>query len=513
MNILTADEIRKVEEKENEIGTKFLKLMSLAGSGCARIIMDSFAPEDGPVVVVCGKGKNGGDGFVIARKLMDNDYNVSIVLAFGEPSAEDAVINFHKATEIGIPVIRAYPDWHYAEQSIASAGLLVDAMFGIGFHGAANESQAYLFDLMNRAPAPVVAIDVPSGINADSGLVEGTCIHADLTISMSALKPCQVFFPAREYCGVTQVLDIGILEESFQCVTPSLMTYTEQDIKDRLPVRARTSHKNDFGHALLICGSKRMPGAGCMAANACLRAGAGLTTAAFPESAYPAFAAQLPPEIMRYPLAESPEGEFSFEALPELRKAMKKATVLLLGPGIGSGEAIRQLVHCVLSEAVVPVVLDADGLNAAASDPDVLKACKAPVIVTPHPGEMARLTGLSVSEINQNRTEIARNFAKEYNVTVLLKGPDTVVASPEKEKLYVNITGNQGLAKGGSGDTLAGIITGLVSGGMTPFHAAAVGAYLHGACAERAAEQIALQSMCASDVTLELPYVLRELEA
>lgn len=512
MDILTAAEIRAVEELENQIGTKFLKLMSLAGEACAKVIMERFPKDCGPVAVVCGKGKNGGDGFVIARRLHNADYDVSIVLAFGEPKAEDAVINYQKALDAGIPVIRSYPDHAFADQIIAKASVVVDAMFGIGFHGAANDEQAYIFDLVSRSKGNVVAIDVPSGVDTDTGAVEGSAVVADLTLTLTCLKPAHVVYPSCEYCGETMVLGIGILEESFACVKPGLMTYSEEDIYDLLPERPRTAHKNDFGHVLAICGSYQMPGAACLSANAALKIGAGLLTAAFPEKAYPAFGAQLFPEAMRVPVPDTEQGQFCTASLPGIFEAMKKANVLILGCGIGQGEEVEKAVAGVLSRAACPVVLDADGLGAVSHNLDLLKTCKGDLILTPHPGEMARLLGCSAAEVEADRKGCAKRFAEAYGVTVLLKGPDTLVAAPKEPAVYVNTTGNQGLAKGGSGDCLSGMIAGLLAQGLSPFQAASLGAYLHGRCAEFVAFQGSLRSLLASDLIGALPRVLERYE-
>lgn len=513
MNILNAAEIRKVEDVENETGIPFLKLMSLAGNACTRAIMEAFPADQGKVVVVCGKGKNGGDGFVIARKLLDNDYDVSVVLAFGNPTAGDAQINYEKALEAGVPVFNFSPDPHYAQQVIANADLIVDAIFGIGFHGAANEDQAEVFDLISRSRGLVVAIDVPSGVNTDTGEVEGAAVKADATLAISCLKPAHVLFPAREFCGETLVLDIGISEASFSSVDCELQALNHGEVADLLPKRKRTAHKNDFGHVLVIGGSRNMPGAACLASNAALRMGAGLVTVAFPESAYSAFGAQLSMEIMRVPVAETKTGQLTMEALPDLFTAMKKATVIVLGPGLGTGEAVEKVIAAVLEQATVPVVLDADGLNAVAKQMQLLKDTKAPLILTPHLGEFARLTGKPVAELKAHRKESIRSFVEEYKVTLLLKGADTLVTSFQNEKITVNTTGNQGLAKAGSGDTLTGIIAGLLAQRMEPEQAATVGAYLHGALAEEVAENNATRSMVASDLILELPWLLKKFEA
>ncbi|MBQ9066309.1 MAG: NAD(P)H-hydrate dehydratase [Clostridia bacterium] len=511
MRVLNAAEIRAVEEKENEIGTPFLRLMELAGTACARRIMERVSKQSGSVAIVVGKGKNGGDGFVIARKLQDADYTVSVILAFGKPTAEDAVHNYELAVSLGVPMIDYTEEPAYAQQTMARAHLIVDAIFGIGFRGAASESQAEVFDFITRCNAYVVAIDVPSGVETDTGAVNGSCVYADITYALTCLKPAHVFYPAREACGENVVLDIGILPESFSVVEPCLMTYEEKDLGRMLPARGRTSHKNDYGHVLSLCGSYRMPGAACLCANAAVRSGAGLVTAAFPQKAYPAVSSHLT-ESMMLPLPDSPDGMVVLSAGNVLRPFFERATTLVLGCGLGQSPEVRAVVIDALQNFAGPVVLDADGVNAIAHNPELLATVSGPVVLTPHPGEMSRLTGLPVSEILRDRVGTAARFADTYGVTVLLKGPDTVVASSLTRDIYVNTTGNQGLAKGGSGDTLSGILAALLAQGMDPFEAAACAAYLHGKAAEKAAETRALRSLAAGDLIAALPDVFQPYE-
>lgn len=505
MIITTAEEIRAIEVKEDEIGTKFLALMEKAGSGCADLIMESRAPEEDPVVVVCGNGKNGGDGFVIARKLLRAGYDVSIVLAFGAPKAADAIENYRRATDLDIPVF----EWGDPEASkaVETASLLVDCLFGIGFRGAANELQSEVFSAMNRSSAETVAIDVPSGVVTDTGEVLGEAVKADWTIAISTLKPLHVLYPAREYCGDIRILDIGLLPESYAVVDPHFKILTEEEAAALLPVRARTAHKNDAGHVLSLCGSYRMPGAACLCANAALRAGTGLLTAAYPEPAYPAVSSHLT-EAMSLPLPAADDGTLAAEALPVLKAFLPKTTVLVAGCGLGQSDDIRTVLVDLLKSSDIPAILDADALNNLAGDLSVLKERKAPTVLTPHPGEMARLTGRPVSDILKDRRVVAKSFADEYGVTVLLKGADTVIASSDTDDIIVNTTGNQSLAKGGSGDTLSGILAAFLAQKMAPAEAAAAAAFYHGKAAEYCTLDRAFRSVLATDLIDALPFVL-----
>lgn len=505
MIITTADEIRAIEVREDEIGTKFLALMEKAGSGCADLLMETYAPEDGPVTVVCGNGKNGGDGFVIARKLLRAGYDVSVVLAFGAPKAADAIENYRRATDLSVPVF----EWGdgEAEKAVKTASVLVDCLFGIGFRGAANELQSEVFSAMDHADGDTVAIDVPSGVVTDTGEVLGTAVKADRTIAISTLKPLHVLYPAREYCGDIRILDIGLLPESYAAVEPHLKTLNEEEAAALLPARARTAHKNDAGHVLSLCGSYRMPGAACLCAGAALRAGAGLLTAAYPAPAYPAISSHLT-EAMSLPLPATEEGTLSKESLPVLKEFLSKATVLVAGCGLGQSDDVRTVLVELLKTADFPVVLDADALNNLAGDLSVLKERTAPTVLTPHPGEMARLTGQPVSELLQDKRKTAKRLADELGVTVLLKGADTVIASCESDDIYVNTTGDQSLAKGGSGDTLSGILAAFLAQKMPPLEAAAAAAFYHGKAAEHCTKTMALRSVLATDLIEALPFVL-----
>lgn len=508
MKIFTSEEIRRVEERENEIGTGFLRLMELAGMECAKEIKRMVLPEDGPVAIVCGQGKNGGDGFVIGRKLKENDYDVTIVTAFGDPYAADAAKNRERALEAGVPIVDYSRDMHFAEQALASATLIVDTIFGIGFHGTPDEDQTEIFELINRCKGTVVSVDVPSGIDTDTGKVNGSAVRADVTFAITTLKPGHVLYPSREYCGFTKVIDIGILEESFEGISPSCFTLSDGERMDILPERPVTAHKNTFGHVLSVCGSRVMPGAAVMCATAAVNSGAGLVTAVFPESAYPSIASHTM-ECMLLPVAETDRGFLSENAARHIGYGLEKTDAAVIGCGIGKENETEKLLKKLLMKARIPCVIDADGLNGLEGRPDILIEMKAPAVITPHPGEFSRLTGKSVAEIEDDRRRCALDFAEKYGVTVVLKGPDTIVATPGRNDVYVNTTGNQGLAKGGSGDVLAGMIASFLAQGMEPFTASVAAVRIHGQAADLASEKTSLRGMKAGDILDAIPLVLR----
>ena len=499
MKIYTADEIRFVEERENEIGMEFLRLMENAGAACAKKI-EKLIKKDATVCIVCGKGKNGGDGFVIARKLVEEGMKVKIVLAQGAPLATDAIEMYHKVDVLSVEIIRYDWDANLASKAIAEADVIVDCIFGIGFHGEPDDACAEVFKSINCSTAIVVSVDVPSGVDTDTGDTCKYAVSADYTLAITTLKPAHVLFPAREACGEVIVLDIGISEEALSSVSPRLETLDNFEVSELLPTRSINAHKNDFGYVLCICGSKNMPGAACLCSGAACTVGAGLTTVAFPESAYASLSSHMR-EVMLLPLPEI-DGKLAatFECMSALSVYIQKASSIVIGPGLGQSEDVTELVTTVLRTAKCPVVIDADGLNAIASDLSILSGLSIPVVITPHPGEMNRLTGLSVEEIESNREGISEEFSKHHKVTVLLKGAATVVASPGISSVYINTTGNAALAKGGSGDVLAGIIGSLLAQGLSPYVATSCGAYIHGYAADLMVGDTSVAGMLASDL-------------
>ncbi len=508
MKIYTVDEIRRVEEHENQYGTKFLRLMENAGSACARqiqrFIKEKYVDEVSPqrvvrVCVVCGKGKNGGDGFVIARRLAEKGFQVKIVLAHGLPTARDAIEMYKKAETLDVIMNRYDKEPALCTGIMQAADVVVDCIFGIGFHGELNPQTEEIIRRMNEGSGYRISVDVPSGVNTDTGEVARACVQADMTLAISALKPAHVLLPSKKYCGNVEVLDIGISSESMVLVPPSLATLEKHELETLLPFRGDSSHKNDFGHVLVVAGSVNMPGAASLAANAALVTGAGLVTVAFPKSAYPSLAAHTL-EAMLCPLPETYDGLISEDAIPVLKEKLEKATVLIIGPGLGRGPNIQKIVEALIKEAKCPIVLDADGLNAIIDRTELFKLAHGPIVITPHPGEMSRISAIPTAMIEDNRVKVAKEFADGCNVTVLLKGPATVVASPDRNLKYINQTGNAGLAKGGSGDVLAGVVAAFLAQGLEPFEAAALGAYVHGYAGDLAAEKYSKNAMVASDL-------------
>jgi len=511
MRIFTATEMRDAEALAVKGGISYLELMERAGTACAEIIFERICEnrKNPQITIVCGKGKNGGDGFVIARKLAESGYSPCVVLALGTPVAEDAVQMLAKLPELFVRVLRLDKNRDAARSAILKADVLIDALFGIGFQGVPNGDAAEAIDLMLSSAAYKIAIDTPSGAESDCGDVSGACVNADLTLAISVLKPVHVLYPSRAFCGEIEVVQVGV-EESFYKDAPCFArTYNEAEVRALMPHRAMISNKGDFGRVLSVCGSRRYAGAAVFAAMGAVRSGAGLVFAAFPDCAYAAIGPQLPdtPLIL---LPSNMQGTFSVAAIPELLLEMKKANVMILGCGLGLNGDTREIVKTLLQNAEYTVIIDADGINALCGNIDILKEAHAPLILTPHPSEMSRLTGLSIGEVQQNRAEIAKSFARTHGVTLVLKGANTVVAEESGDSVYVNTTGNSGLAKGGSGDLLSGIVAGFVAQGVPD--AAAVGVYVHGLSGDIAAERLSKRGMTPGDCLDALPFVLSKYE-
>lgn len=497
MTVLTVDNMRKLEEAAVAGGLPYLRLMENAGSAAARVIRSSLALNGRRVTVLCGRGNNGGDGFVIARKLLEEGARVTVVLMSGAPATEQAREMFSRLRGTEVAVCNLETEPFLAAEAVQSAGLIVDAVYGIGFHGALPDHMRHLFRKVNTAAVPIVAVDIPSGLNADSGAADPDTVRATFTVTFSALKPALIAAAAETYYGRVEVVSIGIEDELIDRFSDGQMTISREMVAAHFPPREANAHKGTFGHLLAIAGSDGMAGAARLCAEGALRSGVGLLTAALPRSIYPILSATLP-EALCLPL----DG-FGAAAQLALRERMATVSAVVLGCGLGRSPEAGALVWDVLEHGTCPVVLDADGINAVATHIDRLKTIRRPLVLTPHPGEMARLCGKSVADIQAHRAVVARDFAAAYNVTLVLKGHETVIATPHRA-LLLNPTGNPGMATGGSGDVLAGMIGAFLAGGFDPHAAAMCAVYLHGAAGDRAAERLSQQAMLPTDLLAEL---------
>ena len=507
MKIFTEKQMRNAEAAAAQAGMSFLRLMENAGSACAAEIR-LRTDKTQKTVILCGKGKNGGDGFVIARKLADEGYSVAVLLVHGQPKDEDAAYMLTKLAGTGVGIFDLTQN-EAPRRLIAEADLLVDAVFGIGFRGAADDALSDLFRLANGAKGKIYAVDLPSGLACDSGETAGETIRADYTLAISAGKPCHILLPAAERCGTVVPVRIGVEEEHYKKMPYYAYTFSHKEVRAAFPPRSAVSNKGDFGKVLSICGSRGFAGAAVLAASGALRSGAGLVYAAFPQSAYPAIGAKLT-ETVLLPMPDDSEGRFASASIPYIADAMQGKQAIVLGCGLGQSAGTRELVEYVLENASCPVVLDADGINLCSSDISILRKAKAKLVLTPHPGEMARLMGVSVADVQRDRVKAASSAASALGVTLVLKGANTVVAGSKGGAVYINTTGNAGMAKGGSGDFLAGLLAGLIAQGV--HFPAETAVYLHGMCGDRTAQKLSMRGMLPTDCIRELPLVLSEFE-
>ena len=480
MLILSNDRIRKTEETANAQGLSYEKMMEKAGKGCADFILSRY-PYAGSVTLLCGKGRNGGDGFVCARYLAEADVEVNVIRLFASQS--DALSDKkYKEMPNTVNVLQHPADCTEIVRAIKYADVIADAGFGIGFKGELPELIKKLFAVCNASNGVKIAIDLPSGLSFEQTPGAGI-IKADHTLSMLALKREQVYSPFREYCGEVHIIPIGIKLNN----PKAAFSLTSEEAAKLLPPRPNDSNKGFFGKALVIAGSRNMPGAAVIAANGALNSGAGLTQLAFPDACMAGVMSKLT-ECTFLPLSTADNGEFDPDGIKYVLSALSKCTAAAIGCGMGTGENSAEMLDAVVSSSRVPLIIDADGINILSQHKDILKKANCPVLLTPHPAEMARLTGSAVTEINDARNTAALKFAVTNNVYILLKGSSTVVASPDG-RLYVNPTGCSALARGGSGDLLTGIAVSLLAQGLSPFAALCEAAFIHGKAGDIAAER------------------------
>jgi NAD(P)H-hydrate epimerase len=504
--VFTAEEMRALDGRAvAERGIPGAVLMEHAGQGAAAAIAARF-PALGarrrPVVIVCGKGGNAGDGFVVARHLRQRGVPVQVMLAVPEDEiVGDAAAKLAALESAGLRAARIVDDAALST-ALADAELVVDALLGTGARGAPDMRLAALIERINASGRPVVALDIPSGLPADGAAPPGPVVSAVLTTTFAGLKRGLVMGPSARHAGRIVVVPIGVPDDEVRRgVHVWLLERT--DVAPLFPPRARESHKGDYGRLLIIAGSAGKTGAAALAANAAMRAGAGLVTVATPASQQPVVAAMLL-ESMTEPVPETAARSIALAGLPLLGELADVRDAVAVGPGIGLADETGDVVRRLVRDLRRPAVVDADALTALAHDPSLLRDAPAARCLTPHPGEMARLAGLGADEVQRDRIGVARAFATAHRATLVLKGATTVIASPTKT-VWLNPTGNPGMASGGTGDVLTGIIGAFLARGFGPDEAAYAGAFLHGAAGDAAASRVGEESVIARDVIEALP--------
>jgi NAD(P)H-hydrate epimerase len=511
MKLVTAETMRAIDsECIDNFGIPGLKLMENAGVGTVQFIERELGSRKGkPITVVCGKGNNGGDGFVMARELGRLGADVSVYLAGRrEDVAGDARTNLDR---FGYDKVIELSDGRSIAEFVEvmrKSDLIVDAVFGTGFSGVPRGLSGTVIGQMNVSGRPVLAVDVPSGLNATTGAAEGECVNATWTCTMGLAKRGFYVGHGRACVGRVHVVDIGVPKKALDAVGVRDNVLTSREAADLLPGRPVDGHKGTFGRVVVVAGSVGYTGAAALTAMAALRTGAGLVYLGLPASLNDIAEVKLT-EVITRPLAETGVRSLSPEALPDIREMLDGADVLALGPGVSRHPETQSLIESIVREVRLPCVIDADGLNAL--NPAVIggRDGDAPLVLTPHPGEMARLVGKSTAEVLADRDGAARELAAAARAAVLLKGAGSVVADRAGE-LHVNPTGNSGLASGGTGDVLTGVIAALLARGMAEAEAATLGAYLHGFAGDLAAEALGEAGMVAGDVLDHLPFALME---
>jgi NAD(P)H-hydrate epimerase len=536
MKVVTASQMRRIDQQTIEdIGIPGMVLMEHAGNAVVRAIQSQF-PNCKHIGIFVGKGNNGGDGLVIARQLSHVGQSVQIFLVSPpDRFTGDALTNLQIVQNLQLPIEHIFSETalEAMEGKIAVCDLIVDAIFGTGLRGGVRGDIAAVIERINAIQRPVIAIDLPSGLDADTGQVEGACIRADYTVTIGLPKRGLLLHPGAELTGQLEVADIGfparVINAQNIRVNWTQSTANARDpcaeVCEWIPPRPRHSHKGTYGRVFMVAGSTGMTGAAALGCEAALRVGAGLVTLGIPKSLNPILEVKLS-EVMTLPLPETAEGSLAFAAKSQILEFVERtSSILAVGPGLSQGPETVELIHSLIRENRTPVVIDADGLNAlsqgemTAESPRatvkaLLSSLTAPAVLTPHPGEMARLIGSNPRELEQDRIGIAQQFApelsntSEQDITLVLKGAPTVIAGADGE-VWLNSTGNPGMATAGMGDVLTGVIAGLIAQGVSSFNAAVLGVYLHGLAGDIVAQSLGMHGLMAGDVLNAIPKAIQ----
>jgi len=513
MKVISAQTMQEMDRQAiREQGIPGLELMEHAGHACMEAIFDEFGYTGGKrAVIFAGRGNNGGDGYVIARLLLQSGWQVRVcILAERDRIEGDAAINLEQVPSDVVSYCTAPGQLAalYREEA-RQADVIVDALLGTGLSSEVGGVYQEAVELINASGRPVLAVDIPSGIHGSSGRVLGCAVRATVTVTFAAAKLGHVLYPGADHVGRLVVADIGIpaglVEEADGCEF-----LTVDSIRPLLRPRDRQAHKGHFGHCLIVAGSRGKTGAAALSANSAVRAGSGLVTLAVPESLHPILEVKTT-EAMTVPLPDAGSGYLSADALPVIEELIPGRDALAIGPGLGQDPATVALVHTLTKSAGLPLVIDADGLNAVALDTNCLLDRKSTgVVLTPHPGEMARLMGVSVADVEADRIATARRFSAAFGVYLILKGSRTVIAAPDG-RVAINGSGNPGMASGGMGDVLTGIVVSLLGQGFSPWNVCCLGVFIHGFAADLVAQDKGEIGMSAGDVQEKLPYAYQKL--
>ena len=513
MKVATAEEMQELDRKAIETyRIPGIVLMENAGRGAAEVI-SNFFPEihKKKVAIIAGKGNNGGDGFVIARYLLNQGICVRVYLLTDPKGLRgDAETNFSifhriKGEVVSVPSSK---DYIKVKRDLEKFDILVDGIFGTGLDAEVRGYYREVIDHLNTLQRPIVAIDIPSGLDADTGKPLGTAIRASLTITFGLPKIGHLIPPGLDYVGKVKVIDIGIPKRLVEEEKIPTYLLEKEEIQRWLSItRNPDTHKGDYGHLLVIAGSVGKTGAAVMACQAALRMGAGLVTLAIPKSLNAILEMKLR-EVMTEPLPETPKQTLSLRAFSAIVRLCENKRAVIIGPGLGTLKETQSLILKLIRTLDLPIILDADGLTALATQPKTLPIKNRSLMLTPHPGEMARLIRSQVKEVLEDRVGLSRNFSQSQHVHLILKGHPTLISTPKGE-VYINPTGNPGMASGGTGDVLTGMIGGLVCQGFDILPSLQIAVYLHGMAGDEGAQEMGEKSLIATDIIEKIPTLLK----
>ncbi|WZL72177.1 NAD(P)H-hydrate dehydratase [Clostridiaceae bacterium 35-E11] len=514
MKIVTSEQMKQVDRTAiQEFGIPGIVLMENAGLSVLEEVMKSLKDKTNQeVVIVCGRGNNGGDGFVVARHLANKGVPVKVCI-MGNPSLidGDAKTNYEMIHKIKVEIypLAGVNNLKKFADLVKECSIIVDAVFGTGLNSEIDNFIKEIIDIINASGKEVISIDLPSGICGNDGTVCGIAVRAYKTIVLQLPKLGNINYPGNEYNGQIILKDISIPPAAIDQMNLMMNLITQDTVKNILPMRKKDTYKGDYGKAYIVAGSTGMTGAAMLACEAALRSGAGLLKIPVPQSLNTIMEVRLT-EAITLPLPDLNKGVLGISDIQKVINTMKEADVIGIGPGSGQSREIEELLRNIFEHFTKPIVLDADALNALAKRKELFQCIKSPVVITPHIGEMARLTELDIEYIRKQRIKVAVDFAKKWKITVLLKGTKTIVAGPNGE-VYINETGNPGMATAGSGDVLTGIITGFIAQGIEPTKATIAAVYVHGCAGDRVAERLGEYGMIAGDMVKELPFVIKDI--
>ncbi len=504
MKVGTREDLREIDSVTIEkYGISGLVLMENAGRAVSNAIFREY-PNAEEIAIFCGGGNNGGDGFVTARHLLKRGKKVKTYITrnFNDYKG-DAKTNLEILKRIGAPIIKLKRDF----SNFVGCDLAVDAIFGTGLSKKVKTPYREIIEFINSLPCPRVSIDLPSGIDANKGSELGICVRADLTITFVVPKLGMITYPGLNCVGKLYIADISTPSFLEDPLRYELITFSK--CRHILRPREENSHKGTYGHVAVLAGSVGKSGAAYLCSLGAARAGAGLVTAAIPQSIN-IIMEQKTTEIMTHPVKDTEKGTYGMVSLEDVREFLEGKTTIAIGPGISTDEDTEKFLFKLLDSITLPIVADADAVNLIARNKEILRKVNFPIILTPHPGEMARLCNVSSRDIQKDRIGYSEKIATEYGVYLILKGARTVIATPDG-KVFINPTGNPGMASGGMGDVLTGMIAGFLSCGYSPEEASLLGVFSHGLAADLVAKDYGAFGFLASEIADKLPIAISKI--